>query len=78
MLALLTESRLDDALGALQRLQTATPPQGAFSAGVATWNGGTEQLADLLRRADVALYAAKTSGGATTEISRRRSTDARK
>jgi diguanylate cyclase (GGDEF)-like protein len=66
--ALLTESRLDDALGALQRLQTATPPQGAFSAGVATWNGGTEQLADLLRRADVALYAAKTSGGATTEI----------
>ena len=28
--ALLTESRLDDALGVLQRLQTVTPPQGGL------------------------------------------------
>ena len=66
--ALLTESRLDDALTVLRRLQDVTPPQGAFSAGVATWNGGSERLQELLRRADVALYAAKTKGGARTEI----------
>jgi diguanylate cyclase (GGDEF)-like protein len=66
--ALLTESRLDDALTVLRRLQEVTPPQGAFSAGVATWSGGSEQLNGLLRRADLALYAAKTKGGARTEI----------
>ena len=66
--ALLTESRLDDALTVLRRLQEVTPPQGAFSAGVATWSGEADQLGDLLRRADVALYAAKTKGGARTEI----------
>ena len=66
--ALLTESRLDEVLSALRRLEDVTPPQGVFSAGVATWSGGTEQLSDLLRRADVALYAAKTKGGARTEI----------
>ena len=69
--ALLTESRLDDALGALRRLQEVTPSQGAFSAGVATWNGDAEQLTDLLRRADVALYAAKAGGGARTEVAPR-------
>jgi PleD family two-component response regulator len=52
----------------LRRLQEVTPPQGAFSAGVATWNAPDEQLGALLRRADLALYAAKTKGGARTEI----------
>ncbi len=52
----------------LQRLQEVTPPQGAFSAGLATWSGEADQLGDLLRRADVALYAAKTNGGGRTEI----------
>ena len=66
--ALLTESRLDDALTVLRRLQEVTPPHGAFSAGVATWNAPDEQLGALLRRADLALYAAKTKGGARTEI----------
>ena len=69
--ALLTESRLDDALTVLRRLQETTPPQGAFSAGAAAWSGGAEPLQELLRRADVALYAAKTKGGARTEIAPR-------
>jgi diguanylate cyclase (GGDEF)-like protein len=58
--ALLIESRIDDALGAIRRLEDVTPPQGAFSAGVAVWNEDGEALDELLRRADLALYEAKT------------------
>lgn len=66
--ALLIESRLDDALGAVQRLEDVTPPQAAFSTGVAVWNGGAEELGELLRRADLALYEAKTDPEGTTKV----------
>jgi diguanylate cyclase (GGDEF)-like protein len=69
--ALLCEARLDDALTIVERLREVTPRRGRFSAGVATWRGGTEQLGDLLRRADLALYAAKAGGGGRSEIAPR-------
>jgi diguanylate cyclase (GGDEF)-like protein len=69
--ALLCEARLDDALTIVERLREVTPQRGRFSAGVATWRGGTEQLGDLLRRADLALYSAKAGGGGRSEIAPR-------
>jgi PleD family two-component response regulator len=39
----------------------------AVAAGVAAWDG-RESLDALLRRADVALYTAKTDGGSRVEI----------
>lgn len=65
--ALLTDATLDRAIGALERLREVTPDRGAFSAGVAAWNG-SEELDELMRRSDVALYAAKTAGGNRAEM----------
>jgi diguanylate cyclase (GGDEF)-like protein len=48
------------------RLRTATPRGQTCSAGVATWNG-QEAAAELVRRADIALYAAKRGGRNRTE-----------
>ena len=70
--ALLIESRVDDALGAVRRLQDVTPPQGAFSTGVAVWNGDGETLEELLRRADLALYEAKTHPEDSTRVAAQR------
>jgi PleD family two-component response regulator len=55
------------ALAAVDRLSQMTPELGSFSAGVAAWDG-KEPLDELLRRADVALYSAKTDGGRRVEI----------
>jgi diguanylate cyclase (GGDEF)-like protein len=66
--ALLIESRLDDALGAIERLEDVTPALGAFSAGVAVWTGGAEELDELLRRADLALYEAKTDPAGNVKV----------
>ncbi|MGA8803775.1 MAG: hypothetical protein WB866_03735, partial [Solirubrobacterales bacterium] len=38
-----------------------------FSAGAAIWDG-SETLDELLRRADVALYTAKTDGGSVVQV----------
>jgi diguanylate cyclase (GGDEF)-like protein len=50
-----------DALDLVERLRAATPAPGTASAGIAAWDG-TEPFADLLDRADAALYEAKASG----------------
>jgi diguanylate cyclase (GGDEF)-like protein len=65
--ALVVGSDPDDALGAVTRLAHATPEAEAFSAGFAIWDG-REGLDELMRRADLALYAAKTSGGGRVEV----------
>jgi diguanylate cyclase (GGDEF)-like protein len=54
-------------LAAVERLRQMTPELGCFSAGIAAWDGA-EPLDELLRRADVALYEAKTDGGRKVEI----------
>jgi diguanylate cyclase (GGDEF)-like protein len=66
--ALLGDSTLEHTLLAVERLREATPPVGAFSAGVAVWEGD-EELDDMLRRVDAGLYAAKTEGGGRTRLS---------
>ena len=43
------------------------PARASVSAGIASW-ADNEQLDDLLRRADLALYAAKAHGGHRTEL----------
>jgi diguanylate cyclase (GGDEF)-like protein len=58
---LLTEATPDEVVAAANRLTALTPELGSFSAGVASWDG-TESLDEMLRRCDVALYSAKTSG----------------
>jgi diguanylate cyclase (GGDEF)-like protein len=65
--ALLMDTSDGQALAAVDRLKQMTPELGSFSAGVAAWEG-TQSLEELLRRADVALYAAKTGGGGRVEI----------
>jgi diguanylate cyclase (GGDEF)-like protein len=65
--ALLTNSTLTGSLTAIDRLRRATPERQAFSSGVAVWDR-TEDLAELLRRSDLALYAAKAAGGGRTEV----------
>jgi diguanylate cyclase (GGDEF)-like protein len=65
--ALLMDTSDGDALVAVDRLKQMTPELGSFSAGVAAWEGG-QSLDELLRRADVALYSAKTDGGSRVEI----------
>jgi diguanylate cyclase (GGDEF)-like protein len=59
--AMLANTTLTDTLLTVERLRELTPPLGAFAAGVALWNGA-EELPELLRRADIALYEAKTTG----------------
>ena len=65
--ALLIDSSDGQALAAVDRLSAMTPALGSFSAGAASWDG-EQALDELLRRADVALYTAKTGGGNRVEI----------
>lgn len=65
--AMLADATLDDVLGVVKRLREVTPSIGSFSAGVAAWDGG-EDLDELMRRTDTALYAAKASGGDRVEL----------
>jgi diguanylate cyclase (GGDEF)-like protein len=65
--ALLSNTDLAGALAAVNRLRGAFPARLSFSAGAAAWDR-QEELHELLRRADLALYAAKAKGGAATEI----------
>jgi diguanylate cyclase (GGDEF)-like protein len=64
--ALLISESDGQAVAAVERLQLATPELASFSAGAAVWNG-EESLEELMRRADLALYAAKTDGGNKVE-----------
>ena len=64
--ALLVDAEAGRAAEALARAQGDTSDHATFSAGVAAWDG-EESLDDLARRADVALYAAKSAGGGTVE-----------
>ena len=64
--ALLMDNSDGQAMSAVERLKAATPELASFSAGAAAWNG-SESLEELMRRADVALYAAKTEGGNRVE-----------
>jgi diguanylate cyclase (GGDEF)-like protein len=57
----------EQAVGVLERLRIVTPSGQTFSAGVAVWNGA-ETAAELIARADRALYQAKTSGRNRTVI----------
>lgn len=68
--ALLADTTPDAAMAVLQRLRETTPPLGAFSAGIAI-SDPDEELEDLHRRADLALYAAKAHGGNRTEFAPR-------
>jgi diguanylate cyclase (GGDEF)-like protein len=68
--ALLIHSTPEGATGAVRRLREITPAPVTFSAGIATWQQ-SEDLADLLRRADLALYAAKAAGGDRAEMAPR-------
>lgn len=65
--ALLTNSTLTGSVAAIDRLRDSTPSQEAFSSGIAVWDR-KEDLAELLRRSDLALYAAKDAGGGRTEV----------
>ncbi|MGA9373179.1 MAG: GGDEF domain-containing protein [Solirubrobacterales bacterium] len=65
--ALLMDTSDGQGLAAVDRLKQLTPGLGSFSAGAATWDGN-ESLDELLRRADIALYSAKTDGGGRVEI----------
>jgi diguanylate cyclase (GGDEF)-like protein len=65
--ALLMYTSDGQAMTAVDRLNEMTPELGRFSAGAAAWDG-KEPLDELLRRADVALYTAKTDGGGRVEI----------
>jgi diguanylate cyclase (GGDEF)-like protein len=65
--ALLVDIPEAQALTAIDRLRQMTPQLGSFSAGAAIWNG-SESLDELLRRADVALYTAKTDGGSWVQL----------
>jgi diguanylate cyclase (GGDEF)-like protein len=65
--ALMPDTPEAQAQAVVDRLTEMTPELGSFSAGAAAWDG-KETLDELLRRADVALYAAKTEGGARVAI----------
>jgi diguanylate cyclase (GGDEF)-like protein len=65
--ALLTNSTLTGSVTAIDRLRDSTPTQEGFSSGIAVWDR-KEDLAELLRRSDLALYAAKDAGGGRTEV----------
>jgi diguanylate cyclase (GGDEF)-like protein len=69
--ALFCDTEPDEVLGAVTRLRRSTPDDAGFSAGFAAWDG-TETLSELLRRADIALYAAKISDSGDVEIAPRR------
>ena len=60
---LLPHSDEEGALVVVERLLEVVPLGQTASAGVASWDG-TETAAELLARADAALYAAKNAGRA--------------
>ncbi len=64
---LLLGSNPDDTFGAVERLRTATPETGSFSAGIAVGRAD-ESLEDLMARADLALYEAKSAGRGTARL----------
>jgi diguanylate cyclase (GGDEF)-like protein len=64
---LILGSTPDDAVGAVERLRAATPREGSFSAGLAVGTA-TEGLEGLMRRADLALYEAKSAGRGTARL----------
>ena len=72
--ALLTESRLDDALTVLRPPSGGRLPRRALLGRRGHLERRDRAAEELLRRADLALYAAKTKGGARTEIAPGRST----
>lgn len=57
----------DDAFGAVERLRSATPAQASFSAGIAVSDTG-EDLEGMMRRADLALYEAKSGGRGRSNV----------
>ncbi|HTT30755.1 MAG TPA: GGDEF domain-containing protein [Solirubrobacteraceae bacterium] len=65
--ALLTNSTLTGSLTAIDRLRESTPASESFSSGIAVWDR-REELSELLRRSDLALYAAKDAGGGCTSV----------
>jgi diguanylate cyclase (GGDEF)-like protein len=65
--ALLTNSTLTGSVTAIERLRESTPARESFSSGIAAWDR-KEDLGEVLRRADLALYAAKAAGGGRTEV----------
>jgi diguanylate cyclase (GGDEF)-like protein len=65
--ALLVDATLDRALEVVERLRKVTPELGAFSAGVAA-RGRDEDLDEMVRRADAALYASKSPRGRGVEV----------
>lgn len=67
--ALIFDGGLTAALATADRLRRATPGGQTCSAGVATWDR-RETASELVRRADVALYAAKRLGRDRTEAAR--------
>jgi len=67
---LLSNSSLDGAVRAVDRLCEATPVRSDLSAGIAMWDG-REDLGTLMHRSDLALYSAKSKGGARAEVARR-------
>ncbi len=58
---LLNGCALDEAEGIIERLRSSAPAGHTYSAGAAAWDGA-ETAADLIRRADASLYAAKAAG----------------
>jgi len=65
--ALLTNSTLEGARAAIERLRDETAEQTGISAGIAIWDG-EEDLPGLMHRADRALYEAKSEGGGRTHL----------
>jgi diguanylate cyclase (GGDEF)-like protein len=59
--AILPECSLDEAATLIERLRAANPSGHTCSIGVAQWSGA-ESGSSLVRRADIALYQAKTAG----------------
>lgn len=64
---LLPNCEAEEALDVIDRLRFLSAEDGPFSAGVAQWNG-EETDAQLLLRADGALYEAKREGGGNTRV----------
>jgi diguanylate cyclase (GGDEF)-like protein len=63
----------EEALALVDRLRSAVPEDETCSAGVAVWDG-SETPAELLSRADAALYAAKVAGRDQTKFASPRET----